>query len=212
MKHAFAAVRIGLAFAAMLVVASPSAAAPIGFIAFDAGQGPTGDQNAFSVTNLSGGFALFPEFQIIDPISFTNWSLTLSDGTTLVDSTSEVSPGVPLGAIGPGAFLDTGGLPFANLLFPSTTQFQSLTFTALLSDTTFSVMDELGVITTYLATSATISATLLPLAGGFLSGGETALLDIDVKAVPEPATWALVVAAAIALWRWSRRSRAVARA
>jgi hypothetical protein len=187
-------------FASLLLVSSPSLAAPIGFIAFDGGQGPTGDQFAFSVTNLSGGFALFPEFQILDPISFTDWSVLLDDGTTLVDSTT-------LGSIGPGAFLDGLGQPFSSFLFPSSAAFASLTFTALLSATTFQAMDDLGVITTYVVNSATITATLLPVVGGILAGGELAPLDVDVKAVPEPATLALVaIGAGFILWRgWRRR-------
>src|SRR5262245_15138511 len=84
MKHLHAAARIGLVLAAMLFAALPSTASPIGFIAFDAGQGQTGDQYAFNVTNLSGGFAIFPEFQILDPIAFTDWSLRLDDGTIVV--------------------------------------------------------------------------------------------------------------------------------
>jgi hypothetical protein len=190
----------------MLVCTSPAMASPIGFIAFDTGQGPTGDQSAFGVTNLSGGFALFPEFQVLDPIAFTNWSLTLDDGTVLLDSTSESAPGTALGSIGPGAFLDGSGLPISNLLFPSTAAFPSLTFTALLSDTIFHAMDDLGVVTTYIATSASITATLFPTAGGFLMGGETGLLDVGVTAIaaPEPATWELVAAGAIAMW-WRRR-------
>jgi hypothetical protein len=213
MKHLHATVRLSLGLVAMLFAASPSTASPIGFVAFDAGQGQTGDQYAFSVTNLSGGFAIFPEFQILDPIAFTDWSLTLDDGTILVDSTSEYAPGAPLGSIDPGAFLTTSGLPFANLLFPSTTTFPSLTFTALLSDTIFHAMDDVGVITTYMASSASITTTLLPSSGGFLIGGEAALLDVDVMpvpvAVPEPATWTLVTpAVAFMLWRRRRQTNA----
>lgn len=216
MKHLHAALRISVVVAAILCAASPSAASAIGFVAFDAGQGDTGDQFAFNVTNLSGGFALFPEFQILDPIAFTDWSLTLDDGTVLADSTSEYAAGSPLGSIDPGAFLSASGLPFANLLFPSTTAFSSLTFSALLSETIFHAMDDVGAITTYVVSSAVITTKLLAAPGSVLIGGETALLDVDVTtapvAVPEPATWTLVAPAlAFAIWRRRHATIGVAR-
>lgn len=89
--------------------------------------------NAFAISNLtgepgSGGFALPPDFPVLDLLRFLSSSLTLFGGTAPLT--------VTLGDLGPGDF-DPSGL----LEFPDTTLFTSARFTPTLSRTTFLLAD-----------------------------------------------------------------------
>lgn len=154
----------------------------IGLISFDVsipGDMNTPGANVFNILNFtgdpsSGGFALPPDFPVMDSLTFLNSSLTLmSGGPPLV---------IPLGDLGPGSLSPTDPVQF-----PDTTSFSGAIFTATLNQTSFLLADG----STFVAGSSTIAAEILPLSGPFLVAGSDFAV-IAVSEAPEPSTMFLV--------------------
>lgn len=146
----------------------------IGLISFDVliPGGGTPGVNVFNVSNLTGGFALPPDFPALDPLVFLNSSLTLTDGGTPTV--------ISLGNLGPGA-LD----PTIPVQFPDSALFSSAIFVATLSQTSFLLSDG----TTFVAASSAITVELLPSFGpSLVPGADFALITVSPSPVPEPGT------------------------
>lgn len=146
--------------------------------------GGSGGVNAFNVSNLTGdpslgGFALPPDFPVMDFPIFTNSSFSLIDGA----GNAVV---ISLGNIGPGA------LALPSLEFPDTALFLSATYVATLSQTNFLLSDG----SSFLASSPLITAQILPSSGQFLAPGvDLALITVSgtqTQPVPEPGAWLLL--------------------
>jgi hypothetical protein len=167
----------------------------IGLISYDVlipGDANTPGTNVFNISNFtgdpaSGGFALPPDFPVIDALTFLNSSLTLMNGgSPLV---------IPLGDLGPGVLSPTDPLQF-----PATSLFTGAIFTATLSQTSFLLSDG----STFVAGSSTISAAVLPSSGTSLAAGIDFAV-ITVSNVPEPNSALLLGAAAAILIGINRR-------
>jgi hypothetical protein len=171
-----------------------SAQVSLGHLSFDTLIPGTPDSpgvNVFTIGNLtgdplSGGNAVPPSFPVLSTLTFTNSSLVLiSEGT---------SQTIDLGDIGPGFFEPS------ILEFPESTSFFSAIFSATLDATTF----DLDGGATFGASSAQITATLLPSGGNTLSAGvDFTLITASDQAgsVPEPRTWFFLAAGLFWLWR-----------
>ena len=170
---------------------------PVGYLSLDIlipGAPGSPGVNAFTVGDLTGdpsagGFAVPPTFPVITSLTFKNSSLVLVSGG--------FSQTFLLGDIGPG-FFSSNELEFADI-----EDFSSATFSATL-DTTSLQLDGGG---SFAASSALISALLLPSSGNSLVAG-TDFVYITVfneeTAVPEPASYLLV--GTILLWLWPKRA------
>lgn len=146
----------------------------IGLISFDVliPGGATPGVNVFNISNLTGGFALPPDFPALDPLVFLNSSLTVTNGGAPTV--------VSLGDLGPGA-LD----PTTPVQFPDTALFSSAIFAATLSQTSFLLSDG----TTFVAASPAVTVELLPSFGASLvPGADFALITVSASPVPEPST------------------------
>jgi len=175
---------VRIAFKALLVLwllvgvaAAKADTVNVGEFSFDSFNAGT---NAFTVSNFSGPFSLFPEL----PVST---SLTLI-GTIITVIQSGTPSSSSLGSIGPG---------FSQLPVLATDSFSEATFHATLSQTTFTLGDG----TTFQADSGSVVATLLPAFGPSLSAGnDFVFLTVTgspvLAPVPEPASWLLLTAAA----------------
>jgi hypothetical protein len=142
----------------------------------------TGDSN-------NGGFDLPPDFPVATPLTLTQSTLTVVDNTgTHV---------IPLGDIGPGPLTPPGSLQF-----PDTDMISSATFHATLDQINLVLSDG----SAFVAMTADIQALLVPSVGSSLSAGNDFVV-LTVSSVPEPGTFALMLAAFMALLVWSRRSR-----
>lgn len=177
----------------------------LGFISFDnliPSDGDVAGINGFTIGNFTGdpatgGFALPPDFLVFTPILFSNSTMTVVEGST---STSFL-----LGNLGPGFFLPDA------LQFLTSAQISSATFFAEIGPLVFTLANG----TTYESNAATVSATLLPSSGAFLSAGlDLALLTIDADpqvppptGVPEPQTLLMVGSGIAILAGWRRRRR-----
>jgi hypothetical protein len=157
----------------------------LGLISFDVfipGDTSTPGVNVFNIYNFSGdpasgGFALPPDFPVMDYLTFLSSSLTLMNGgSPLV---------IPLGDLGPGALSPTDPVQF-----PDTSLFAGAIFTATLSRTNF-LLSGGGA---FLATSSTITAEVLPASGpSLVAGTDFAVITVsDVSNVPEPRTTLLL--------------------
>jgi hypothetical protein len=184
----------------MLLLLAPTAAfcgvVNIGLISFDVfipGDINTPGVNVFNIFNftgdpLLGGFALPPDFPVMDSLTLLSGSLTLmSAGSPLV---------IPLGALVPGALSPTDPVQF-----PDTSLFTGAIFTATLSQTSFLLSDG----STFLAGSSTITAELLPSSGSSLVAG-TDFAVMTVSDVPEPST-SLLLGTALAILVGIRRRK-----
>jgi hypothetical protein len=152
-----------------------------------------GAVNNFTTFNFTFNFALPPDFPVVDALTLKNASLTLTkgDGTVLTP--------ILLGDLGPGPFSSP------DLQFLSTDTFQSAEFTATLSTLEFALFDG----TRFLADSGAIDALLLPSSGNTLvAGTDIAPIavtgSITVPAVPEPASWLLLVTLLVLISTLSR--------
>ena len=149
--------RIWAALLLLLVLLLPTVAFGdtfnIGLMSYDVlipGDVNTPGTNVFNISNFtgdpsSGGFALPPDFPVMDSLTFLNSSLTLMNGgSPLV---------ILLGDLGPGALSPTDPVQF-----PATSLFTGAIFTATLSQTHFLLSDG----STFVAGSSIISAAILP--------------------------------------------------
>jgi hypothetical protein len=163
--------------------------APVGVFSYDtfipAGGGSPGI-TAFNVSNLTGVWALPPDFPVVGSLTFQSASLTL----TWIDLSQQV---FMLGNIGPGFLLDSGGNPVVQV--PADQLFNSAEFTATLTASTFSTYDG----SVFSANSTAVDVTLLP------SSGSTLVADIDgttievagsvEAAAPEPSFYGFLMVA-----------------
>ncbi len=150
----------------------------IGLISFDVliPGSTTPGVNVFDISNFTGdpllaGFALPPDFPVLDFLTFLSSSLTLTgSGSPLV---------IPLGDLGPGALSPTDPVQF-----PDTSVFTGAVFTATLSQTSFLLADG----STFVAGSPAISATVLPSSGpSLVAGTDFAVLTVSsLSNIPEP--------------------------
>ena len=170
----------------------------VGLISFDnliPGDANNPGVNLFNISNFTGdpllaGFALPPDFPVLDFLTFSNSSLTLNSGG--------VSTVISLGDIGPGALSPTDPVQF-----PDTASFSSVVFTANLNQASFRV-DGGGA---FVAQSTAIVAQILPSSGASLAAGfDFAVITVDeaTPSAPEPGSAYLLVAAAGALTRFVR--------
>jgi hypothetical protein len=161
----------------------------IGLISYDLlipGDTNLPGTNVFNILNLtgdpsSGGFALPPDFPVIDSLTFLNSSLTLFDGGSPIV--------ILLGDLGPGA-LD----PTDPVQVPAGSLFSAAVFSATLSQTQFLLSDG----STFTAGSSAVSATILPSSDTSLTAGTDFAL-IAVSSVPEPSSVLLLGAIAVIL-------------
>lgn len=157
----------------------------VGLISFDvliAGDTNTPGVNVFDTFNFTGdpalgGFALPPDFPVLDSVIFLNSSLTLlNSGSPLV---------IPLGDLGPGALSPTDPVQF-----PATSLFTEAIFSATLSQMSFLLSDG----STFAAGSPTIAADLIPSSGpSLVAGTDFSIITVsNVSAVPEPGSGLLL--------------------
>ena len=140
----------------------------------------TSGVNAFTVSNQTGGFFSQPDFPASSALTFQSANMTLNPPGP---------PPNPLGDIGPNAGTQV-------LFFPDFVSFDSAEFTATLDKTVFGLGDG----SVFTADSSSLDVTLLPSIGTNLTAGtDFALITvsgtISAPAVPEPATWSLLLVA-----------------
>lgn len=132
-------------------------------------------QNAFTLTNLTGTFSLFPDYPVADNVTFLDANVTPSG----LGASS-------FGDFGPGS---------AQVAFSATNDFASALFQATLSQTVFTLGDG----TTFQADSNLVAASLLPSSGpSLIPGVDFVILTVSgspvTSAVPEPPSWLLLMA------------------
>jgi hypothetical protein len=147
--------------------------------------------NVFDISNFTGdpnlnGFALPPDFPVLDFLTFQGASLTLtSNGTPTM---------ISLGDIGPG-FLS----PTDPVQFPDTTEFESAEFDATLLSPSFTLSDG----TTFTVDSTNVDTLLMPSAGNSLTAGiDFAVIEVSgtvASTAPEPGGASLIGAASALL-------------
>jgi hypothetical protein len=134
--------------------------------------------DVFTVSDSTQAFALPPDFPVSSALSFSNPTLTLTESGT---------PGsISLGDIGPGFSQQPQQLVL------DSASFSEADFTAQISQTLFALADG----TSFQASSNTLTATLLPSSGPFLTPGVDSVLltvsgSVVVTPVPEPSSWLL---------------------
>ena len=163
-----------------LALPQSATATPIalGVMVFDTFiPGPDGT-NAFFISNLTGPFALLPDFPVATSITFESPSLSwLGPAGSPYDFGGA--------GIGPGTLDPAFPIQFSDIV-----SFASATFTALLSTSVF----ELGDGRVFQAASSLITAQLTNL-GGVLTPGDFLVLSTEaeeIATVPEPATLMLL--------------------
>jgi hypothetical protein len=167
-------------------------AIPIGVLSYDTfipDSSASPGISAFDLSNLTGAFALPPDFPVDDSLTFQSARLTL----TRPDLTQQT---FSLGDIGPGFLLDSGGNPLIQV--SAATVYSSAEFTATLVPATFALDDG----TTFTADSAAIDIVLAPSAGSSLVAGVDLVpisMDQSTGVVPEPASVYLLGVAALGL-------------
>lgn len=151
----------------------------VGLISFDnlvpAAPGAAG-VNVFTLYNFTGSNSFPPDAPVVSSLDFLNTTVTL-DGSDVVNAAT-ISP---------------GSVQSPSLEFSTTDNFTEADFSAQLSSLTFSANGQ-----TYLASSSTVTATLLPSTLPDLIAG-TDFVTIEIEAspisapVPEPGGFALVI-------------------
>ena len=168
---------------------------PIGVLSFDVFTPPANGSpgvNAFNISNFTGTFDLPPDLPASTALTFMNAVLE-------VDPNGGAPQDIPLGDVAPGPLQDSGGNPLPVLQFPSTEDFTSATFTAMLSPTTFMLSDG----STFVG-GATIALTLSPSSGPVLMAGtdDAVIAAQPAAGAPEPGSFILFgTALAAVLWR-----------
>ena len=157
----------------VLTLALPARAAamsiPIGVVVFDTLiAGPDGT-NAFFISNLTGGFALPPDFPVASPLVF---------GSPLLEWIGPAGSPFNFGnvGIGPGAHD-----PESQIQFPDTVAFVSARFTAVLNQAIFTLTDG----RLFQVTSTSIAADLVNPAGA-LAPTDFAILSVEANEITEP--------------------------
>jgi len=152
-----------------------------------------GAVDAFTLNNSTGLFSLPPDFVVSTNLTFSGATLDLTQG-------GSTSP-TPLGDLAPG---------ISQLLVLDSASFSSAVFNAQLSQTFFALSDG----TSFQADSNTLTATLFPSSGPFLTPGVDFVVltvsgSVVVTPAPEPASWLLFVGAApwLILFRGLTRRR-----
>jgi hypothetical protein len=169
---------LGLLLVLMGSAAARADSLNVGVLSFDVLI--PGAIDVFTVNNSTQAFALPPDFPISSALTFSNPTFTLTESGT---------PGsMSLGDIGPG---------FSQQLVLDSASFSEADFTAQLSQTLFTLADG----TSFQASSNTLTATLLPSSGPFLTAGVDSVLltvsgSVVATPVPEPASWLLFAGAA----------------
>ncbi len=186
-----------------LNLALPAAHADIinvGALAYDTfippGNGSPG-VDAFDLANLTGAFGLPPDFPVVDDLTFQNAEL-------LITSLNQPAQTIPLGDLGPGFLLDGSGNPVVQV--PADQAFTSAEFMATLAPASFALSDG----TTWTADSVSIDVLLLPASGPTLIADTDQIpiaLSASPASTPEPASSALLLAAALGLVFWRRLER-----
>lgn len=198
-------VRACLVMLLALVLASRATAMPISIGTLTYDEFIPGATTAFNITDLTGVFALAPDFPVSTEVTFHGALLHLvEEGGAESD--------VPLGDVSPGPLLDSGNPLFA-LQFPSGVGFVSAQFTATLAVSSFLLVGG----DTFLPSASSIVANLVPSSGHLLAPGDVAPIDVEGERVPGPtvpepaAAMLLIVASAAVFMRRRARSRASAR-
>jgi len=156
----------------------------VGFISFDGfipGSSGSPGVNEFSINNFTGdpglgGSALPADFPI-----FTFLTIQGAQLTVVEPSGHEV---FALGDLTPGTVTSD--------LFTASTDILSATLSGTISQTSLALSDG----TTFTVESASIDATVFPSSPPFLSPTDNGLITVSntaVTAVPEPATWCLLL-------------------
>jgi hypothetical protein len=169
---------LGLLLVLMGSAAARADSLNVGVLSFDVLI--PGAIDAFTVNNSTEVFKLPPDFPVLSALIFSSPTLTLTESGT-------PSP-MSLADIGPG--------PFQQFVLDSAT-FSEADFSAQLSQTLFALADG----TSFQASSNTLTATLLPSSGSFLTPGVDQVLltvsgSVVATPVPEPSSWLLFAGAA----------------
>jgi hypothetical protein len=164
-----------------VLLAMPTSAkadqAAVGVLSFDVldpGLPGFPGQNAFTLTNLTGAFSLFPDYPVADNLTLLGASLTPSGFAA--SSFGDLAPGS------------------SQVAFSASNTFASALLEATLSQTVFTLGDG----TTFQADSNLVTVSLLPSSGNSLTPGvDYAILTVSgapvTSPVPEPPTWVLLV-------------------
>jgi len=168
----------------------------LGFVSFDGfipGTLTSPGVNEFSINNFTGdpalgGFALPPDFPVLDFVTFTNAQLTIEE--------SFGNEFFALGDIGAGTVLSD--------LITASVDVLSAKFSARLEQTVLTLTLTLADGSTFMTGSAYVEAAWVPSSPPFLAPGDFAL--ITVSRVPEPASWCLLLAVSLPIVFKRRRS------
>ena len=171
------------------VDAVPIPVGALSFTEFIPGDVSLPGVNAFDILNLTGAFALPPDFPLTGPLTFQSATIEIYQGLTLWGT-------LALGDIGPGPALDLSGNPLIQV--PGDLVFTSARLTAISSSPLYTNID----------------VTLLPSLGGELSPGlDSVLIFVDEATpaqVPEPSTAWMMLAALLAIPAVRKRAAVLA--
>lgn len=184
----------------VLTLAHPARASamsiPVGIVAFDTFiPGPDGT-NAFFISNLTGMFALDPDFPVASPLVFNS---------PLLEWTGPAGSPFDFGnvGIGPGPHD-----PDFEIQFPDTAALMSARFTAVLNQAVFALTDG----RLFQAISINIEANLFNPAGALVPG-DLAILSVEANeitapvGVPEPSSLMLLGTALAGSYRVWRKTK-----
>jgi hypothetical protein len=142
---------------------------PVGALVFDTFiPGPDGT-NAFFISNLTGGFALPPDFPVASPLVFDS---------PLLEWIGPAGSPFDFGSVGIGPGNHD---PELQIQFPDIDAFVSARFTAVLNQAVFTLADG----RVFQATSTSIAADLVNPAGA-LAPTDFAILSVDANEITEP--------------------------
>jgi hypothetical protein len=170
----------------------------VGQVVFDTFvPGPDG-KNSFLISNFTGGFVVPPDFDVASPLAFDSPLLEWAPGSSFAFGNVSIGPG--------------NHDPEPQIQFQDTDVFVSARFTALLSQTIFTLTDG----RLFQAISTSIEGNLVN-PGGALAPGDFAILSVEANeiaeppvSVPEPSSLMLIgtaLAGSYRLWRKPKMSR-----
>jgi hypothetical protein len=192
-RVSFALALLTTALLLSVPVAATATTLAIGVVTYDTFIPGPGGTNAFFVSNLTGGFALPPDFPVATELVLQS---------PLMQWSGVAGSPFDFGGVGIGAGSHD---PDLQLQFPDTDLFASAKFTATIDHSTFQLADGRF----FAAVSTTVEAVLID-PTGLLAPGDFAVLTVDAneirpQAVPEPGTLTLVVTALAAFGARARR-------